>query len=286
MPIMAHIQENRGNIMKTQLISYSLDTDSPEYKAVLEATKNHKPMHASGGDHKTESGEIELDTKCFFDNQWNTADDSPSNPGARVFDWYESVVFNNGKEIKTHKRGHYLVITEEMKELRDNTVKCGYCGHMEQLSESEFCSKCIGSSYLEEKLIHLLRLKPVSYQGSRKELTKSEAAILLPEYVEAQTKTKKAESKAARQKELDKINSLGEKAKAKAERLIKKAENEYNGMIWLWENEINTDNCIYYDHTGVFNFGWRKPFMGAAKEALLNLLAEFPYEYTIEDKER
>jgi len=135
---------------------------------------------------------------------------------------------------------------------------------------------------LSEDQIHLLRLKPVSYQGSREPLTEQEAAILLPEYIEAQIKTKKAETKAARGKEFEKINGLRAKAREKADSLIKKAETEYKGMLWLWENEINTDNCIYYDHTGVFNFGWRSPLSESVKSALLDILVDFPYEYTIE----
>ena len=274
--------------MKTKLITYSLDTSSQEYKDLLVTLKDHKPMHAcSMGNSRSKivTGDIELDTKCFFDNQWNTTSESPTNADCRVFDWWEAVVFINGKEVTSRKSGHYLILTDEMLSLRDETVKCGYCGHLENAGLNEFCPKCIGSSYLEEKQIHLLRLQPVSNSfGDRKELTDDERAVLIPLYVEAQTKTKKAATKAARQAQLDKINNLGAKAKEKAEKLIQTAEAEYKGMLWLWEREVNTDNCIFYSHTGVFNFGWRKPLSDSVKSALLDILCEFPYEYTIEGR--
>ena len=273
------------NTIKTRLVTYSLDTSSEEYKELLVKLKDHKPMHAISSDNgrsKIVTGEIELDCKCLFDNQWNTTSESPNNPDCRVFDWWEAVHFNNGREITRHKAGHYLEITDEMRAIRDNKVKCGYCGHMEGIGEHEFCPKCLGSSYLSEDQLNLLRLKPISWSGSREPLTDTEKAELLPLYVEAQTKTRVRQEKEAREKELQKINNLQAKAKEKADRLIEIAEAEYKGMLWLYEHDVNTNNCIFYNHTGVFNFGWRNPLSESVKSALLDILVEFPYDYTIE----
>ena len=61
---------------------------------------------------------IDLDVKHLFSNQWNTTEDYGN---LRIFQWGEWV-FNN-KKIKA---GYFIEITDELKDLLDNTITCGY----------------------------------------------------------------------------------------------------------------------------------------------------------------
>lgn len=214
-----------------------------------------------------ESEMVELETNYFFSNQWNTAE--PHNQ--RVFDWYEGIYPN--RHIRA---GHYLDITPEMIELRDNTHVCGYCGKLEPAQRGYvFCPHCLGSAYLKETELHLLRMLPVSQENrKRPELTQAERDHLLPLYIEAQTREGH-----------ERANKRAKETRARLEReyhkTLENAEDKYNGFIWLMDHDVNIDNCIYYDHAGKFSFGWRNPVSEAVKSQLLDVLCEFPYDYEI-----
>lgn len=214
--------------------------------------------------------EVWLETKCLFDNQWNTAEDSPNFPNRRVFDWAEDYDrYNSGTRM-----GHWLEITDEMREIRGNTVKCGYCGHQEPASDKVFCDKCLDSQYLEEKDLYLLRLKPISDTRSPAPLTGEERAFLMPLYKEAQLHGSTERGKARLRKQREDILR-------KAEKAIAHAQTERDGMLWLMDHGINLDNVLYYTHTGKFGFGWRKPITGEVREALLEELREFKWDYEV-----
>lgn len=267
--------------LKTALHTYNFDTDKPEdrepwyqLKTRLEKTpgRGHR-MHAikSDSNFNPEPGEIELEPEHLFENQWN------SNVG-RVFDWYEEAIFSYGKERKNIKRGHYLDITPEMIEVRNKTLKCGYTGDQFIVTEGtptpifNTRQSALGSPYLKESELHLLRLLPVSQEwtGKREPLTPAERDYLLPLYIVAQTKTQGE----ARKEQLAEV----EAEYAKASGL---AKTEYEGKLWLLSNGVNLENCIFYSHTGRFCFGWRNPFTGAAREALLAALKKFPFDYDV-----
>ena len=56
---------------------------------------------------------------------------------------------------------------------------------------------------------------------------------------------------------------------------------ELHGRCWWLNHGIDDENLIYYDHTGVFCFGWRQPVGPETLAELLALVSEFPYPYTI-----
>lgn len=209
------------------------------------------------GLRKNTYGEIELDENNISDNQWKCEQGC-------VFDWYEEVLPN-----KLIKAGHYLDITQEMIDIRENNVKCGYCAHKypKEIAPT-FCVHCLDSSYLEEENLHLLRLYPHSFTGRRPELSATEKEILTAAYVKART------SGHTHQNKIDEIN-------AEYEKLVALATYERDGYLWLVNHGIPIDNCLFYDHAKKFGFGWRTPFTGEARNVLLEKLSRFPFNYDV-----
>ncbi len=238
------------------------------------SSKEHRAHRAAilSRDGKT----IELETKHLFDNQWNTAPiPGYSENGLRVFDWYESIFPN-----ENIKEGYYLDQTPEMREARRNTLKCGFCGAQEPAAKGYvFCPHCLDSPYLDEGALHLTRLMPIEKTSKKRApLSESERAHLLPLYLEAQTVGGKSRAKASR----DKARA---KAIAKYDKAIETATSERDGMLWLLDNGFNVDNVIFYSHTGVFSFGWRRPLGENEVSRLLDVISEFPFPYEIKRKD-
>jgi len=272
--------------LKTKIHTYSFNTAKPAEAAayaelcarlradgrdffhVLADTRNSSnyPTFADGQ-------EIELETDCLFSNQWNSTT-------ARVFDWYEGIYSNRAMRI-----GHYLEITDEMRAIREKTLVCGYCGakYPEGINygpynpnfTGQFCIRCLDSEYLKPADLPLLRLLPVAqHMPKRAELTDQERAELMPQYIARQTtgNDSRAVARAA------KIRADVESKYAKAKET---AEAEYRGMTWLLDRGVSVDNCIYYNHTKKFSFGWRSPVSVDVEIALRAMLAEFPYAFDI-----
>jgi hypothetical protein len=280
--------------LKTIIHTYSVDEKAPgghdKYRKLreqLQADGRHFfNVHRSDNDNRfpfQDGDTIELETNFLFDNQWNSAD-TPERKGWRVFDWYEGIVPNRSLHI-----GHWLEITDEMREIRASTLKCGYCGkhYPDMKGKTGFCSSCLGSEYLKEDELKLLRLEPVAiWRREFPELTAEEKAELMPMYIEAQTKGTAERYKTARAKEREDIEREFREWEEKVKQDREKHQVKYRGYVWLWEHEINTNNVIYYDHTGKFCFGWRSPLDPAVKSRMLDLLSEFPYDYEFEDEKR
>lgn len=252
--------------IKTVLHTFSLLTTRPEdcakYEQLCEKLDDGRHQMRCwpiDRNYSVEAGPVELETEFLFSNQWNTAD------GKRVFDWYEGIVDNPNYRI-----GHYLEITDEMREIRRNTNVCGFCGHQEAAQKGNvFCCKCLGSPYLKETELYLLRMLPVELHfPNRKPLSKAESEYLTPLYVEAQTKTN--------QKAMEIRYKTIETDRA---RKINNANDEADGFIWLMDRDIPTDNVIYYPSTGKFAFGWRSTMSESVEKALVKKLENFPYEY-------
>ena len=159
--------------IKTTLISYCFDTLTDDGKAKYAALQSHMEQngvkcfesHGNGSHYLpfAKNGAIvEIETNCLFANQWNTAPIADvSNKGLRVFDWAQDYQFNNN--TKHIKSGHWLLITQEMRDIRDNMHKCRYCGAMEPAQKGYvFCPHCIDSEYLDTKTLKLTRMMAVS----------------------------------------------------------------------------------------------------------------------------
>lgn len=261
--------------IKTKLVTFAVDSNA-EYKALKAANMADgvKPMESFGFGRVVTAGDVWLDTAHLFSNQWNTHADSPTNPNTRVFDWHGAYDPRNGRN--EYPSGHYLIVTDEMRVIRNNTYKCGYCGKYSS-RDDVFCKRCLGSEYLSEGDLDLLRLMPVSFDGSRAPLTGEELATLKPLYLAAQLKAADVRTEEERHAVIKKRDAAIKKRDA----AIAKAQAECDGMIWLMDNGIKTDNCIYYDHTGVFCFGWRRGLCDDEKAQLTEALADFPAKYEL-----
>jgi hypothetical protein len=219
---------------------------------------------------------VALSTSSLFDNQWN----EEGGKNRRLFDWYLEYRLSG-----THiKQGHWLEQTKGMIDIRNNTKKCGYCGNMTTGTE-EFCTKCIGSEYLEEKDLYLTRYRPVSERPRQfPELTAGEKALLLPLYETAQGLGKANREALAHSKARKKVADLVPEARKKAAKLVEEAEKKTVAYTWLLDNKFrNLDNVIHYTHTDIFSFGWRKPYGKEEAAELRELLQDFPFNWEVKE---
>lgn len=280
--------------MQTKLIAYSFNLDVAAQKAAWIAFKAERktgphcfgPVFHSWGTFdgnliKDESGaefwesEVNLESIHLFENQWN------SDKG-RVFDWFlqsNSAPHSSDSSQRHIRRGHYLVQTDEMRELRRNTNGCGYCGKQESAAKGlVFCDKCLSSPYLQEKDLFLLRMRAIDEKRPSMKhppLTEAEKAYLLPLWKEAQIKgNSERVEKAAKAKRIE--------VAQKYEKAIKDATNERDGFTWLMNHGFSLENVIYYAHSGKFCFGWRSNGLDEAMvQTVLEFISEFPFPYTI-----
>ena len=259
-------------MIQAQLIAYNYDlTDHNQAEDYKRLTQDLKKMglkvfatYGGGSDSKVKTGIVNLDTSHVFDNQWNTTDDSPTNPKLRVMDWCEPIIPN-----KRLKRGYYIVPNDHIHLLRATTFKCGYCGAYSK--ETGFCGECIGTSCLTEDNLHLLRLQTV-LDTSRAPLTEDESNYLLPLYYKAQSEEADTEAGSA-------LRARRQAIKDNADKAILHAKTERDGFLWLMNAHIKTDNCIYYSHTNTFSFGWRSPINPEARKLIETALQGFPFNY-------
>ncbi len=247
--------------------------------AKLKAT-GLRMLHMAGGaahcSSELDGKEIELETEHLFNDQWNTAPIAGvSDSGLRVFDWYEDANFQNpGTKI-----GHYLEITDEMREARRNRYVCGFCGRQEDAQKGTvFCGQCIDSEYLKEEELYLTRMRSVTEgRAPRSPLTKSEAERLVPEY-------RKAQVHGASERGVARLAKQRHDIVTKCDATVANATAERDGMLWLLDRGLKIDNVIYYSHTKNFSFGWRSPVSAGVKSNILEVISEFPFPYEIKSR--
>lgn len=271
--------------LKTTIRTYRFDTRRKDeceawddLRTRLESTHPHC-MESHGGamhfQHWMTDREVELETAHLFSNQWNTAPiPGVSDLGYRVFDWALDYMPSRNPNLK---QGHYLEQTDAMREIRRNTDGCGYCGKQEPAAKGYvFCPHCLGSQYLKASELHLTRMQPVNtpFAAKRAELTDAERAHLLPLYREAQLHGRTE----ADRKRIAKARADITHARIST---IANANVEADGLLWLMDRGIRTDNVIYYNHTRRFCFGWRAPVDAEFLSAVLDVASEFPYPYDI-----
>jgi hypothetical protein len=276
--------------MKTTLHTYSFDTLNPveaaDYRALCTALKSQglkcfETWGAGKGHYapftKFNGQQITLDTSNVFNNQWSAT--LPDGTQHRVFDWAQDYQTDN--TIKHRKVGHYLTITPEMITLRDATYKCGYCGKYHTETEAatlnHLCASCIDSEYMAASDLHLTRLKPVSDTTDRAPLTETEAARLLPIFIQSQTHGVTARGKS-------RIEQARKDIAAEYEKETNAATHKRDGALWVINRFPNLlKNHIYYSHTGVHCFGWRNPLTDDVKAELLAAIDRdgFPGRYEI-----
>lgn len=267
--------------IKTVLHAYKFNIANAEekaqYLALVESLKAKGlrcfETHGGASHYVPElAGQVELETKHLFDNQWNTVGNGDSK-GRRVFDWAMDSRYAHGNP--NLKRGHWIEQTAEMIAVRANRCKCGYCGNQMTLPDvPEFCPQCLDSEYLTSEQLHLTRMQPIA-NDERAPLTDAERAKRLPLFIAAQThaNSERAQARIAKRR----VNLVKERDAA-----IKHATVEHDGMMWLIDRGI-TEEPIYYKHTGVFTFGWRgdRGLDPAVKPAIIAALEGFPFQYEL-----
>ena len=204
-------------------------------------------------------GEFELEEKFIFNNQCNAGD-------FRVFDWYGHIYPN--RKIKD---GHYIESGpgfDYLQNLRRTTKVCGYCGkqYPKATEHQSWCEKCLGSQYLKEDELRLLKLKHIASNGSRE--TELPPDWLVEKYHNMQREARTARLEAEKSRKL-----------ADCQKQIESAKIEYEGFKQIIEAGLSFDNCIYYNHTGRFCFGWRTALTEAEKIEIGDKLKNFTFEY-------
>ena len=238
----------------------------------LKSLQEKLDIHVSTADYQLHSREIHLETKHLFESQWNTAE------GFRLhnkteFEWPALHI----------KEGYYIRQNPQMIAVLQGTAKCGYCGHHAPVGEKDFCDNCISSPYLEVANLRLLRMEPIEAPERRtgktlkiprnaKPLSEEELAVVMPRYVEAQTKFR--EQQAAK---------LRAEVEAGLTKVIELATIKRDGMIWILDAGIPTENLIFYPHTRTFCFGWRNPVSKEVRAELVEKLKQFPFNFDIKE---
>lgn len=269
--------------LQTVFHAYRFNTRNAEEKrawlALKDTLKDYPHcMESHGGNlhymPELDGAAITLETAHLFDNQWNTAPIGTSKTGLRVFDWALDYQPNRDPYIK---QGHYIEQTESMREARRNRMKCNYCGNQEPAQKGlVFCDKCMDSPYLKESDLHLLRMDYVTNgRGAIAPLTAAESAHLLPLYRAAQIHGSTVRGKARIAKQRADISK-------EFEQTIRQATQKRDGITWMMDHGISTENVIYYSHTEKFSFGWRTKYSAETAAALESELVGFPFAFTIE----
>ena len=238
----------------------------------LKSLQEKLGIHVSTADYQLHSREIHLETKHLFESQWNTAE------GFRLhnkteFEWPALHI----------KEGYYIRQNPQMIAVLQGTAKCGYCGHHAPVGEKDFCDNCISSPYLEVANLRLLRMEPIEAPERRtgktlkaprgaRPLSEEELAVVMPRYIEAQTKVRQEKEK-----------ELRATIKRDLEQKVELAEIDAKGMLWLLDAGISVENVIFYSHTKTFYFGWRNPVSKEVRTELVEKLKEFPFNFDIKE---
>ena len=236
----------------------------------LKSLQEKLDIHVSTADYQLHSREIHLETKHLFEDQWSTEE------GFRLhnkteFEWPALHI----------KEGYYIRQNPQMIAVLQGTAKCGYCHHHAPVGEKDFCDNCISSPYLEVSNLRLLRMEPIEAPERRtgktlkiprnaKPLSEEELAVVMPRYVEAQTKFR--EQQAAK---------LRADVEAGLSKILERATIKRDGMIWILNAGIPTENVVFYSHTKTFCFGWRNPVSKEVRAELVEKLKEFPFDFEI-----
>ena len=245
-------------------------TTNFELQKFINSLRNKLNIKISSADSQLYSREINLNTDYLFEDQWSTVEGFRLH-NKSLFEWPALHI----------KEGYYIRQNPQMIAVLQGTAKCGHCSHQAPVGEKDFCDKCISSPYLEVSHLHLLRMepieaperragKPLKTPRSAKPLTQEEHAVVMPRYVEAQTKLR--EQQAAK---------LRADVEAGLSKVIELATIKRDGMIWILDAGIPTENLIFYPHIRTFCFGWRNPVSKEVRAELVEKLKQFPFDFEI-----
>jgi hypothetical protein len=226
-------------------------------------------------DANTSTYEVDISAEHLFDDQWNTAS-TDDHSGYRVFDWVEYYDVHNKSAIW----GHWLEVTDEMVAARQETKVCRYCWAMYGTKNEThlpgnpvFCEQCLGSPYLKETDLRLLRLVSVDkkHHGKVSDLTQDELDWLKPRYVEAQLRGSEERRKDKMAEQRDRL-----------ERERELDNMKHDGMKRLLDADLDLTNVIFYSHYPLFKFGWRDKLSPSVAAAIAEKLQEIGFPYPID----
>ena len=250
--------------------SFTNGTTNFQLHKFIDSLREELDIHVSNVDYQLHSREIHLETKHLFEDQWSTAEGFRLHNKAS-FEWPALHI----------KEGYYIRQNPQMIAVLQSTAKCGYCGHQAPVGEKDFCDNCISSPYLEVSNLRLLRMEPIEAPERRtgetlktprsaKPLSEEELAVVMPRYMEAQTKVRQKKEK-----------ELRAAIKLNLEQKVELAETDAKGMLWLLDAGISVENLIFYPHTRTFCFGWRNPVSKEVRAELVEKLKQFPFDFEI-----
>ena len=251
--------------------SFSNGTTNFQLHKFIDSLKEKLNINLSSADYQLHSREIHLETKHLFEDQWST-DEGFRLHNKASFEWPALHI----------KEGYYIRQNPQMIAVLQGTARCGYCHHQAPVGEKDFCDKCLHFAYLDESNLYLLRMEPIEAPERRtgkplktprgaSPLSEEELAVIMPRYVEAQTKLREQREAKLRAELEDELSKAVELATLK-----------HDGMLWILDAGIPTENVIFYPHTRTFCFGWRHPVGKEVKAVLLEkLLKEFPFDFEI-----
>ena len=245
-------------------------TTNFELHRFIDSLKEKLDIHLSREDSQVFNREIHLKTDYLFDDQWSTEEGFRLH-NKTLFEWPALHI----------KEGYYIRQNPEMIAVLQGTAKCGYCSHQAPVGEKDFCDNCISSPYLEVSNLRLLRMEPIEAPERRtgktlktprgaRPLSEEELAVVMPSYMEAQTKLREQQEAKLRAEVEVEFNKTMELATIK-----------HDGMLWILDAGIPTENLIFYPHTRTFTFGWRNPVSKEVRAELVEKLKQFPFDFEI-----
>lgn len=204
---------------------------------------------------------VDVETQYLFSDQYNIGPVSPDD--------------KNGLRIMAE------YVDEVIDDIRDNVGQCPYCGHNTIGKTEGFCDKCTDDSYLsaEDVVKGFTRIRPIGAKRESNELiplTDDEKAKLLPIYVKRQTTGKNSRNAIT-------LREKRKRLKDDCRKQVRLARMERDGMLWLMAKNINLDNCIFYNHTETFTFGWRKKLSSDVEQTLRTITVGFPFKLSFKD---
>lgn len=209
------------------------------------------------------TGEVWLETSTLHARSWDVAYDSPTNPGAHLFDSFR--VLGDAKNSGT-LYGHYLIETEQMRRLREITFQCGACFRTTQ-NNTIFCQSCLQTTNLSTRQLSNTVLLPLTQSQSRMQADPQLLNEAIKRYTEKQLNLSKKEQR------------------SQLEALIfspqHRSPEDYHGKRWLVENGINITHCRYDADKDTFELRPPLPGIPEFNAVLRQRLQHFPYEYKI-----
>lgn len=246
---------------------------SEEWCAIRDSGRHHFNVWGNVGPNDKEFAPKNEVTLKFDDAHMFTTQLVTIN-GQRVHDWADYMNIHDMHErrhkpdgwLPPHRYGHYVVNIDELREIRKDIFKCGYCG--KHYKEGGWCHSCITSEYLRESSLYLLRLLPL-YSATPDNYTDTDEVpvSITSNYARAdydQTVKYIKEQRAASLAhiEVDRVASTLTHA-------------FYTYALTCGIRVLDLKNCIYYKHTNTFCFGWSNSLSDERLSRLQKALPEY-----------